>query len=150
MKKRKAINFDLSTNALKKHFNNTAEAYNQIKSFMLENGFEHRQYSGYTSIEPINEKQVTKITEKLSERFAWLSACVQRFDVTDIGEQYDLTHLLTKQIQKDKATTQDLLLESKQDAAMKRMKERIEKFKNSGGLEKYTPSDKDKKQDKER
>ena len=48
---RKAINFDLSTNELKKHFNNTAEAYNKIKEFMLKNGFEHRQYSGYVSKE---------------------------------------------------------------------------------------------------
>ena len=37
---RKAINFDLSTNELKKHFNNTAEAYSKIKQFMLQNGFD--------------------------------------------------------------------------------------------------------------
>ena len=31
MAKRKAINFDLSTKELKKYFDNTAQAYNQIK-----------------------------------------------------------------------------------------------------------------------
>lgn len=57
MKNRKALNFDLSTNELKKHFNSTAEAYSQIKIFMIENGFEHRQYSGYISKEPMNERE---------------------------------------------------------------------------------------------
>lgn len=92
---RKALNFDLSTNELKKHFNSTAEAYSQIKTFMIENGFEHRQYSGYVSKEEMDEKQINLLTKRLSRKFSWLSACVLNFDVTDIGEQHDLTHLLT-------------------------------------------------------
>lgn len=92
---RKSVNFDLSTRELKKHFTNTAEAYNQIKDFMLENGFEHRQYSGYVSKESMSDKQVLKIIEKFGARFEWLSTCVQRFDVTEVGEQYDLTHIFT-------------------------------------------------------
>lgn len=97
---RKAIHFDLSTNELKKYFANTAEAYNQIKKFMLENGFEHRQYSGYTSKEVMDDFGIELLTKRLSRNFSWLSACVQHFDVTDIGEQYDLTHLLTSKIYK--------------------------------------------------
>ena len=95
---RKAINFDLSTNELKKHFPNTAEAYNQIKAFMFENGFEHRQYSGYASIGPMNERGVTKLARKLNDRFAWLPPCVQAFDVTDIGEQYSLKHIFANKL----------------------------------------------------
>ncbi|GAD18517.1 VapD family protein [Helicobacter fennelliae] len=95
MKNRKALNFDLSTNELKKHFNSTAEAYSQIKIFMIENGFEHRQYSGYISKEPMNEREITKLVRKLNKQLSWLSTCVLNFDVTDIGEQHDLTHLLT-------------------------------------------------------
>lgn len=103
----KAINFDLSTNELKKHFNNTAEAYNKIKEFMLQNGFEHRQYSGYVSKELMSNRQVAKIVRKISNKFAWLSFCTQKFDVTDIGEQYDLTYLLTNKIsQKNRAIPQ--------------------------------------------
>ena len=34
------------------------------------------------------------LTKRLSRKFSWLSACVLNFDVTDIGEQHDLTHLL--------------------------------------------------------
>ena len=51
---RKAINFDLSTNTLEELFGkgNTKKPYADIKKFMEENGFEHRQYSGYVSVEP--------------------------------------------------------------------------------------------------
>lgn len=92
---RKAINFDLSTEALKKHFGeNTAPAYNSVKQFMLTNGFEHRQYSGYTSIEPMSDIEVASLAEKLTHKFAWLSSCVQKFDATDIGEQHSLMHVL--------------------------------------------------------
>lgn len=100
---RKAINFDLSTNELKKHFNNTAEAYSQIKDFMLENGFTHRQYSGYASKEVIDEDDIVVLIKSLADKFTWLSTCVQNFDVTDIGEQHDLTHLFTdRTLQKDR------------------------------------------------
>lgn len=30
-----------------------------------------------------------------TRKFSWFSTCVLNFDVTDIGEQHDLTHLLT-------------------------------------------------------
>ena len=94
---RKAINFDLSTEELKKYFKeSTAPAYSAIKNFMLENGFEHRQYSGYASIEQMSDKQINLLIRRLSKQFPWLSTCVQRFDITDIGKQRDLTHLLKK------------------------------------------------------
>ncbi len=100
---REAINFDLSTNELKKHFNSTAEAYSQIKTFMLENGFTHRQYSSYVSKETMDDFTIELLTKRLSRKFSWLPSCVQHFDVTDIGEQHDLTHLLTsKASQRDK------------------------------------------------
>ena len=57
---------------------------------MLENGFEHRQYSGYTSKEPINERRVIRIVNKLTKKFTWLGECVKEFDITEIGEQYSL------------------------------------------------------------
>ena len=51
---RRAINFDLSTNALEEIFGkrNTRKTYSDIKHFMEKNGFEHSQYSGYVSVEP--------------------------------------------------------------------------------------------------
>lgn len=91
---RKAINFDLSTNELKKHFKNTAEAYNQIKDFMLQNGFEHRQYSGYASKEVMEDDDITLLVLNITNKFSWLYPCTQKFDVTDIGEQHDLKDIL--------------------------------------------------------
>ncbi|EIT5155719.1 vapd [Campylobacter coli] len=87
---RKAINFDLSTKSLEKYFKDTREPYSLIKNFMLENGFEHRQYSGYTSKEPINERRVIRIVNKLTKKFTWLGECVKEFDIAEIGEQYSL------------------------------------------------------------
>nr|WP_306816867.1 VapD family protein [Campylobacter helveticus] len=124
VKKRKAINFDLSTEELKKHFGDTREPYSQIKNFMLENGFEHRQYSGYASIEVMSDRQIAKIARKLNDKFAWISSCIQEFDVTDIGEQYSLSHIF-----KDNQTlsqTKNLQKDSKQEQ-IKTMQEAVRK-----------------------
>lgn len=91
---RKAINFDLSTNELKKHFKNTAEAYNQIKDFMLQNGFKHRQYSGYASKEAMKDGDIALLVRNISWQLTWLYPCTQRFNITDIGEQHDLKDIL--------------------------------------------------------
>ncbi len=93
---RKAINFDLSTKSLEKYFKDTRESYSLIKKFMLENGFEHRQYSGYTSKEPIDERRVARIVTKLAKKFTWFGECVKEFDITEIGEQYSLKKILYK------------------------------------------------------
>lgn len=70
---RKVINFDLSTKSLEKYFKDTREPYSLIKKFMLENGFEHRQYSGYTSKEPIDERRVARIVTKLAKNLLGLA-----------------------------------------------------------------------------
>ena len=62
---------------------------------MIENGFEHRQYSGYVSEETMDNFAIELLTKRLSRKFSWLSTCVLNFDVTDIGERHDLTRLLT-------------------------------------------------------
>lgn len=94
---RKAINFDLDTNALKEHYpgKNYRDAYSDIKDFMQKSGFEHRQWSGYVSNEKLSIQKVASVTQRLAKAFPWLQKCVNRFDVTDIGEQHDLTHLIT-------------------------------------------------------
>ncbi|EJK6728717.1 TPA: vapd [Campylobacter coli] len=98
---RKAINFDLSTKSLEKYFKDTREPYSLIKKFMLENGFEHRQYSGYTSKEPIDERRVIRIVNKLTKKFTWLGECVKEFDITEIGEQYSLKETIQDLCTKD-------------------------------------------------
>ena len=51
---RRVLMFDLSTKELEDIFGegNTSKPYSDIKRFMESNGFMHRQYSGYVSVEP--------------------------------------------------------------------------------------------------
>ena len=99
---KKAINFDLDTKELLKHFKNTHQAYSAIKVFMEDNGFEHRQYSGYVSTGYISDASVTILTEKLNDKFKWLKDCVQKYDITEIGETYDLKYIFDEAKKQEK------------------------------------------------
>ncbi len=46
---RKAVNFDLNDNLLKKYYPSKSykNAWRDIKKFLLKSNFAHRQYSGY-------------------------------------------------------------------------------------------------------
>lgn len=83
--KRKAIVFDLSTNALKQHYpgNNYRNAYKLVGKFLESNGFEHRQKSAYISIKPMSHAKAMLITAALHNKYPWLSKCVQQFDIFD-------------------------------------------------------------------
>lgn len=88
---RKAIYFDLDTNSLLSIFpKGTRKPYSEIKKFMIKKGFNHRQYSGYDSIDAMSHAQVVKIIKDLSRELPWLSKCLKKLDVTDIGKEYDL------------------------------------------------------------
>lgn len=143
---RKAINFDLSTNELKKHFSNTGEPYNQIKEFMLQNGFEHRQYSGYVSKEPIDDRQIANLVEKLAITFSWLSPCIKEFDVTEIGEQYSLKSVI--QSVQIAYHTQETIYKTKTKMSeierKEKQKREIEKLKDKRNKENLTQKPKDK------
>lgn len=115
---RKAINFDLSTEKLKKHFEDTRKPYGLIKDFMLENGFEHRQYSGYASKEPISNEDIFSIVLKISSKFTWIGSCIKEFDITEIGEQYSL-----------KETIQDLCAKKLNAQQIKQAKDFHQKLK---------------------
>jgi virulence-associated protein VapD len=97
---RKAINFDLDTKSLKTYYpgKNYRKAYSDIKVFMEKEGFNHRQYSGYVSNEKLSMQKITSLTKRLSKSFPWLKKCTNRLDVTDIGEQHDLTHIITGKV----------------------------------------------------
>ena len=80
----KCVNFDLSTEKLLEYFpQGTAKAYSTIKRFFLNNGFEHRQYSGYISKKPLDEYQMRKIVKKLAKHCAWLDECMKEFDISN-------------------------------------------------------------------
>lgn len=109
----KYVVFDLSTEELKKHFpNGTAKPYELIKQFLTSKGFEHRQYSGYISKEPLDDIQVSLIVDELSAKFIWIDNCIQEFDISNApkrtsykeqikeGVNEKITHL-TNELQKE-------------------------------------------------
>ncbi len=91
----KAMYFDLKFQALKKYYSptNPNGGYYKIQNFMEHNGFEHEQYSGYHSKKEITDLMVFKLFDDMQLRLPWLSKCARKFEVTNIGENYDLTRL---------------------------------------------------------
>ena len=87
VKKRKAVNFDLDTDLLiKYHPSHTDKsAYGQIRNYMEQNGFVHRQYSGYHSEKRMTDTEVTYILQGLFNKYPWLDKCAKVVDITNIG-----------------------------------------------------------------
>jgi len=100
---RKSLNFDLDTNKLKEYYPNKSytNAYEDIKKFLIKNSFEHRQGSGYISEKEISDGKVTRIIEKLSNKFNWLKTCCKTFDYYDVGTTFNgLEIMVESEIQK--------------------------------------------------
>lgn len=96
----KCVNFDLSTEELKKHFpNGTTKAYELLKQFFLERDFEHRQKSGYISKKPLDEYQIDLIAKKLGSNFAWLKECMQEFDVSNAPDKVSIKEAIVNSIE---------------------------------------------------
>lgn len=91
-KSRKALNFDISSNMLKKYYpsSNYRSGWNDIKLFLEKNNFIHRQYSGYVSKECIKMSEVLNIIVDLSMQLSWLKKCVKEFDATIVGDEFSL------------------------------------------------------------
>lgn len=90
--------FDLTDSELKKFFGekNTSTAYRKIRRFMENNGFEHRQYSGYISLKPMSRYRVQQLIQQLGKEESWLFSCTQKLDVMEIQEEYDYLSFLQK------------------------------------------------------
>ena len=97
----KCINFDLDTKQLLKIFpDSTREPYALIKKFFEDRGFEHRQYSGYISKEPLNHYDIVKILERLGNNFTWLNNSIQKFDVSNAPITIDMKETIIKSANK--------------------------------------------------
>ena len=100
---KKQITFDLSQKALKTNYPHSKnsrspqyfkKAYTNIQHFMWKNGFEHRQYSVYTSAKKLTTVDIVKSMQDLAKEMPWLFQCVNQIDVTNVGPQYSLLHSL--------------------------------------------------------
>ena len=96
---RKAINFDLNDNLLKKYYPSRSYKYacRDIKMYLINNQFEHRQYSGYVSINEISMAEIGNIVGKMARKWYWLSKSVMQFDVTNVGEEYSFIPRIKKE-----------------------------------------------------
>ena len=92
---RKAINFDLDTNKLKEVYPKTyTNAYYDIRKYLENIGYKHRQGSGYISI---FEKPLPKVSQDLNNMgntFPWLKHCIKRIDATSLGDRYDMLDVI--------------------------------------------------------
>ena len=90
LESKKALNFDLSNQALQKYYpsKNYGKAWSDIKGYLLEIGFNHRQYSGYVSIDNISMTYVIQHIIEMSLLFKWLKYCVKEFGVTIVGDDF--------------------------------------------------------------
>lgn len=92
----KAINFDLDTHQLKEYYPgaNYRQAYDDLRKFFERHNFSHRQGSGYISEEKLGTADIFDLMDELSHLFSWIGNCIKKIDVTNIGQQHDLTELL--------------------------------------------------------
>ena len=96
---RKALNYDLDDRPLQKYYPNSKSykyAWGRVKKFLYKKGFDSRQYSGVLSSKPMTDAIVQEIILELNEEFEWIGPCVQRFDVTSVGNAYNLNNLFSK------------------------------------------------------
>jgi virulence-associated protein VapD len=101
-KRYKSINFDLDTHRLEAIFGvgKRRNGYSAIKRFLTENGFIHRQWSGYVSQSRLTYAEIYIVIDGFLEACPWLSKCANRFDVTDYMAESDaMDYILAKDLE---------------------------------------------------
>ena len=96
----KALYFDLRVKDLKEHFSETNPngAYGKIRDYLLGKDFSHEQYSGYHSKYKTTDLEIFDLIREMSRELSWLSACLNHFEVTNIGANHELMHLFEEAV----------------------------------------------------
>jgi virulence-associated protein VapD len=99
-KQYKAVNFDLVIQRVEAEFGEGKRraAYARIKRFLEKNGFEHRQYSGYRSTSTMTYTELLDVCTRLFVALPWLGDCASKFDVTNIGREFDMLGIVREQM----------------------------------------------------
>ena len=88
---KKALNFDIDTNKYEWLTSKPApNAYYEIRHFLEQRGFEHRQGSGYVSKTSLSDTDVNTLITEMSLSIKWLKDCAKQFDVTNVGRQHSV------------------------------------------------------------
>lgn len=92
------IGIDLKLNVAEvlKYFKSIDEAYDEINNFMIKNGFLPDNVCNYVSREPVSLSYAEEVTIKLNGTFHWLKHCILKYEVVEIGQTVDTTHLFKK------------------------------------------------------
>lgn len=95
---KKGINFDLDTEALKRYYTkgDWHNAYNDVRRYLGNHGFEHIQGSGYHSLEPMSEVKAMAVIKKMTKNFPWVNKCVRICTIADVPETYDISHVFAE------------------------------------------------------
>lgn len=95
----KAMYFDLRIKDLVVHYSatNPKSAYSRIRDFLYKKDFIHEQYSGYHSNKPMTDLNVINLVDDMKESLPWLEACVNKFEITNVSENYDILNLFSRQ-----------------------------------------------------
>lgn len=88
------IAFDIDTKVCRKILGkNYNKVYKDIRVFMENKGFEHRQGSVYHSIEPMMRAKATETIDSLIEEMPYLTKCIRDITQTRIGDDVSLNDL---------------------------------------------------------
>jgi virulence-associated protein VapD len=90
------VNFDLDTKKLDAVFGTGKyrKGYALIKRYLENNGFEHRQWSGYRSLSAVSTIHIIDIINEMSRALPWFLSCAHKIDVTNIGREFDMIKTL--------------------------------------------------------
>ena len=89
------INFDLDTNKLKEVYPKTyTNAYYDIRRYLEDIGYLHRQGSGYISVYVKTFAEVEQDLKDLSNILSWLKYCIKKIDATSVGDRYDMVEVI--------------------------------------------------------
>ncbi len=91
---RKGVYFDLDTKEMSKYIKNISQGYCDVEKSFKKLGFEHRQGSGYISLDKMSRPEFADRLRKVVQENAWLTKCVKKIDVTDIGKEFDTTNFV--------------------------------------------------------
>lgn len=98
-RRRYAINFDLSVEKIREYYNAEypQRAYHAIAHYMERHGFEHRQYSGYVSINPISRTELVRLARDIHIELPWLFYCETKMDATVMTHPFDLREMIANE-----------------------------------------------------
>ena len=99
-----AIAFDFDTEILEKLYPNASwrNAYTDVRKYLEDNGFEHRQGSVYFGDEDLTATECIVIVQDMADEFNWFTPSLKDIRMLRIEENNDLMVVLDRKSRKKK------------------------------------------------